>query len=253
MKLHFLAAGRVRMNKRVFVKDADRAETIELPVSSALIRHPQGNVLFDTGCHPAAADDPEGRWGPLARVMRPLMTAQETLVPSLREVGLNPADIDVVVNSHLHTDHCGCNAFFHTASVLVHAEELAAARAPDAEAMGYLRKDWDTGRPATTVAGGFDLFGDGRIVLVHLPGHTPGMLGALVALDRAGTFLLASDAVSLRTNLDTDTAPRNTWNAAALFSSFAEIRRIETAGARIVCGHDDDQWQTLRHGGAGYD
>ena len=57
-----------------------------------------------------------------------------------------------------------------------------------------------------------DLFGDASVVLVPLPGHTPGTLGALVNLDRDGPFLLASDAVSLRQNLDTDIAPRNTWN-----------------------------------------
>ena len=60
-----------------------------------------------------------------------------------------------------------------------------------------------------------DLFGDASVVLVPLPGHTPGTLGALVSLDRDGQFLLASDAVSLRQNLDADTAPRNTWNVDA--------------------------------------
>ena len=53
--------------------------------------------------------------------------------------------------------------------------------------------------------------GDGRIVLVPLPGHTPGMTGALVELDRSGRFLLASDALSVRENLDRDIIPRNTW------------------------------------------
>ena len=61
-----------------------------------------------------------------------------------------------------------------------------------------------------------DLFGDASVVLVPLPGHTPGSLGALVNLDRDGPFLLASDTMSLRQHLDTDIAPRNTWNAEAL-------------------------------------
>ena len=47
-----LSGGRVRMRKSVYFPDADRSETIELPVSCVLLRHPQGNVLFDTGCHP---------------------------------------------------------------------------------------------------------------------------------------------------------------------------------------------------------
>jgi len=253
MKLNFLAAGRLRMKKSIFVPDADRSETIELPVGSALIRHPQGNVLFDTGCHPLAADDPEKCWGALAKIMKPVMTAQETLLPSLAGVGLQPDDIDVVVNSHLHTDHCGCNAFFRKATILVHARELEAAGAAAGEMSGYLRKDWDTGGPPDTVTGERDLFGDGRIVLLPLPGHTPGSLGAFLTLDRDGPFLLAADAVSLRVNLDTDVAPRNTWNAEALLASFAEIRRIEKAGATVICGHDDAQWRSLRTGGACYE
>ena len=64
-------------------------------------------------------------------------------------------------------------------------------------------------------------------MLIPLPGHTPGTTGALVALDRSGKFLLASDAVSVRETLDRDVIPRNTWNADALVKSLAEIKRIE--------------------------
>ena len=52
MKMHLLPCGRLRMRKSIFLPAADRSETIELPVSSALLRHGQANVLFDTGCHP---------------------------------------------------------------------------------------------------------------------------------------------------------------------------------------------------------
>jgi glyoxylase-like metal-dependent hydrolase (beta-lactamase superfamily II) len=252
MKLNFLAAGRVRMKKRIYIPDAGRDEMIDLPVSSALIRHKQGNVLFDTGCHPSVVDNAEERWGPLAKVMTPLMGADETLLPSLACVGLGPDDIDIVVNSHFHPDHCGCNQFFKKATILAHAKEVEAASAPGAETAGYLRVDWQTGQPIETVNGEKDLFGDASVVLVHLPGHTPGSLGALVNLDRDGPFLLASDSVSLRQHLDTDIAPRNTWNVEEQSKTYAEVRRIEKSGATIICGHDDRQWQSLRKGTEGY-
>ena len=63
MKMHCLSGGRVRMRKSVYVPDADRSETIELPVSCMLLRHPQGNVLFDTGCHPSVAGECRGALG----------------------------------------------------------------------------------------------------------------------------------------------------------------------------------------------
>jgi N-acyl homoserine lactone hydrolase len=253
MKLNFLAAGRLRMKKGIYIAGADRNEMIDLPVSSALIRHKQGNVLFDTGCHPSVVDHAEERWGTLARAMKPIMSADETLLPSLACIGLDPDDIDVVVNSHLHTDHCGCNQFFKKATIIAHARELEAADAPDAEAMGYFRADWAGDQPIETVSGERDLFGDNRVVLVPLPGHTPGTIGARVNLERDGEFLLASDAISLRQSLDTDTAPRNTWNAEVLLKSFEEVRRIERSGATVICGHDDRQWQSLRKGKDGYE
>ena len=253
MKMHFLSAGRLRLKKSVYDRSADRSETFEAPVSSALIRHKQGNVLFDTGCHPSVVEHAEQRWGSLMKVMTPVMPADQTLLPSLACIGVQPDDIDVVVNSHFHPDHCGCNQFFKKATFLVHAREIEAAKAQGAEAAGYLRADWDHGQPIDPVHGDKDVFGDGKVVLIPLPGHTPGSLGAAVHLDRDGSFLLASDAVSLRANLDADTVPRNTWNAEALLNSFAEIRRIERAGATVICGHDDGQWQTLRKGAEAYE
>jgi N-acyl homoserine lactone hydrolase len=253
MKLQFLSAGRIRLKKSIYIKSADRSETFEAPVSSALIRHSQGNVLFDTGCHPSVVEHGEERWGPLMKVMTPVMRAEETLLPSLAAVGVNPGDVDVVVCSHLHPDHCGCNAFFKKATIVVHSNEFEAAQAPGAEAAGYLRADWDHGQPTDLIKGERDVFGDGKLILIPLPGHTPGTMGATVHLDRDGSFLLVSDAVSLRENLDTDTVPRNTWNAEALLKSFEEIRRIEKSGATVICGHDDAQWQSLRKGVEAYE
>jgi len=253
MKLQFVSAGRLRLKKSVYIKSADRSETFEAPVISALIRHKQGNVLFDTGCHPSVVEHGDERWGPLMKVMTPVMRAEDTLLPSLACVGVGPDDIDIVVNSHFHPDHCGCNQFFRKATILAHASEIEAAKATGAEAAGYLRADWDHQQPMDPVNGERDVFGDGRLVLIPLPGHTPGTMGAAVHLDRDGSFLLVSDAVSLRENLDTDTVPRNTWNAEALLKSFAEIRRIEKSGATVVCGHDDAQWQSLRKGAEAYE
>jgi N-acyl homoserine lactone hydrolase len=253
MKMHLLPCGRLRMRKSIFLPAADRNETIELAVSSALLRHDQANVLFDTGCHPAAAEDPEGRWGGLARLMTPIMQPGEHVLTGLAEIGLAADDIDLVINSHLHPDHCGCNAFFRKATFLVHRDELAAARAPGSEASGYLAADWDQPMPVDEIAGQRDLFADGRVVLLPLPGHTPGSIGALAQLDRSGAYLLAGDTVSLRETLDTGIIPRNTWNAEALTKSLAEVRHVESSGVTVLCSHDARQWDSLRKGVDSYD
>ena len=251
MKMHALSGGRVRMRKATYVPDAERSDMIELPVSCFLLRHSQGNVLFDTGCHPSVPENPQ-HWQGMEKFMTPIMPPGENVLTGLSAIGVSADDVDVVVCSHLHPDHCGCNAFFKRASIIVHAKEIEAARKPNAVPMGYLASEWDFGTP-DALSGERDVFGDGRIVLIELPGHTPGSIGALVRLERSGTFLLAADTVSVRVSLDTGVHPRNVQDHDALERSFAEIRRIEAGGATVLCGHDAAQWDTLRKGAAFYD
>jgi glyoxylase-like metal-dependent hydrolase (beta-lactamase superfamily II) len=253
MKMHLLSGGRLRMRKSIFIPDTERSETIELPVCCVLLRHSAGNLLFDTGCHPAVAEQPEARWGGLAKHVTPIMQPGDNVVTALTGIGLSCDDIDVVVCSHLHPDHCGCNKFFSRATVIMHAAELAAARAPGAETAGYLAADWEQSALPDAVDGERDVFGDGRIVLIPMPGHTPGTIAALVALELSGRFLLASDTVSLRATLDTGVIPKNTWNADALAKSLDEVRRIEAQGATVLCSHDAAQWSSLRKGADFYD
>lgn len=253
MKMHALSGGRLRMRKSIFMPDAERSETIELPVSAYLMRHKQGNVLFDSGCHPSVAENAEARWGGMARLMTPISSPGDNVVESLHAIGVEPNDVDVVVCSHLHPDHCGCNAFFRKATMICHAKELAAARAPDAATMGYLAVEWDQPMPVQEIEGEHDVFDDGRIVLIPVPGHTPGTVAALVNLDRSGSFLLASDSVSLRAMLERDFIPKNTWNIDQAAASLAEIKRIQTGGATVICGHDDAQWAALKKGADAYD
>ena len=252
MKMHILEAGTVRLRKSIFVP-AEKSETIDVPVSCVLVRHERGNVLFDTGCHPSVSEDPEGRWGGLAKMMKPLMPPGVNVLSSLKAVGIEPTDIDIVVCSHLHPDHCGCNQFFRNAQFFVHTRELQAAKADKAVSAGYLAQDWDHGLPTSELDGEHDLFGDGRAVIVPLPGHTPGTMGLRVELEKTGSFLLASDSVSLLENLEQNAVPKNTWNADLYLKSFSEIRSMQAQGTTIVCGHDPTQWSNMRKGNSAYD
>lgn len=254
MKMHILDGGRLAMKKRIYVPDcADKTEMVELPVMAILFRHPDGNILFDTGCHPSVSEDAEARWGKLADVMAPIGSHSANVIDGLAELDLKPEDISVVVNSHFHPDHCGCNEFFTNARIVVHEKELEAARADGAVMQGYLPSEWDHPMPVQGVTGGYDVMGDGLLVTVDLPGHTPGMMGLHAFLQNTGQILLVSDAVSLRRNLDNNEVPKNAWNAEALLASYEVIRGLEAEGATVICGHDDAQWWSLRTGAEAYD
>jgi len=254
MKMHILGGGRLAMKKHIYVPSCtDKSEIIELPVMAVLFRHAAGNILFDTGCHPSVSTNAEARWGKLARVMQPVGDHSNNVIDNLKVHGLTPKDINVVVNSHFHPDHCGCNAFFSNARFVVHEKELTAARAEGAVMQGYLPQEWKHPMPMIRCTNGYDVMGDEALVTIDLPGHTPGMMGLQVTLKNTGPVLLVSDAVSLRRNLDNDEIPKNTWDGEALLASYALIREIEATGAMVICGHDDAQYGNLKTGVQVYD
>lgn len=244
--MHILSGGRLRMRRQIYLPSAQDGETIDLPVSAFLFRHPQGNVLFDTGCHPDVANDAQRRWGDLVQSVVPVMGPDENVISELGRINLMPEDIDIVVNSHLHCDHCGGNAFFSKATVYIHADELAHAGNADMERQGYFQTDWQQPMPIVEIDGERDIFGDGRLVLLPLPGHTPGLTGLLASLPESGTCLLTSDAVALKPNLEADAMPQNIWNRDMHSQSIAEIKRIKRSGATLIYGHDLEQWSTFR-------
>ncbi len=252
MKLQFLSGGRLNMRGSVYDPDLPRDRRIDVPVVCTLIRHPQGNVLFDTGCHPDVPANAEARWGSLIRVMTPVFTPEDTVVQQLPGIGLAVDDIDVVVCSHLHADHCGCNSFFPRATLVCSAKELEDAQSEDAANFGFLRSEWDHGGPVETFSGARDLFGDGSLTLLPAPGHTRGMVIAHVVTEANGAFLLASDAAPMRATLERRLVPRNSWDVDATGRALDEIARLQADGARVIYGHDDDQWRELQAGPAHY-
>src|SRR5712664_1219539 len=111
--------------------DADRRALA--PVWSALIRTPEGNILFDTGLHPVHVTNPHATFGKPppdreAVAMRVAMQAEDAIVSRLAALGVKPDDVAIVVNSHLHFDHAGNNGAFPHATFVVQAEQLAYAK-----------------------------------------------------------------------------------------------------------------------------
>jgi glyoxylase-like metal-dependent hydrolase (beta-lactamase superfamily II) len=253
MKLHVLSGGRLRMRTSLYFPEAPREHTTDFPSSCYLIRHQQGTVLFDTGCHPAVETDAEARWGTLARAITPVHAPGDNVIGSLAALGLTPDDVDLVVNSHLHMDHCGCNGFFKKASFIVHAAERTTAADPSSEGKGYFRADWDHPMRLESIERARDLFDDDAVVLLPLPGHTPGSLGAKLELPRTGCVVLAADAAAVRENLAQDFSPKNSWNADQFRRSLGELRRFDKPGTTILFGHDAAQWPTLKTGPEAYD
>ena len=112
---------------------------IQIPTYSVLVDHPQGRFLFDLGC-PANAKD--GYWPPKLYDLFPYYYEDRQTLPSqLGLIGLKPADVPVIIASHLHMDHVGNLSLFGHAEVYTHRREFESAQSivrqdPDPEKHG---------------------------------------------------------------------------------------------------------------------
>jgi glyoxylase-like metal-dependent hydrolase (beta-lactamase superfamily II) len=148
-----------------------------------------------------------------------------------------------VVNSHFHFDHCGCNDAFPRAAFLVQRAEFAIARA---ERNRYNAKDWDHALEYREMDGEHDVFGDGSVVLLPTPGHTPGHQSLWIRPGAGTQFVLAADACYTLQHLEETILPSNAHDPAQMRQSMESLRAMrDRKGVTLLYGHDLEQWRAL--------
>jgi glyoxylase-like metal-dependent hydrolase (beta-lactamase superfamily II) len=155
-----------------------------------LIVHPRGTLMFDAGAVPDSHFKGDG-----TPVVEGVVTATKPILPQLKAAGYEPGDVTYFALSHYHSDHTGnANAFANATWIVQKAER------------DYMFADSPQGiiQPATYDAlrnakmkildnEDFDVFGDGSVVVMATPGHTPGHQVVAVKLANRGTVVLAGD------------------------------------------------------------
>jgi N-acyl homoserine lactone hydrolase len=189
-----------------------RRWTAPRPINVYVIEHEQGLVLFDTGQDRGSVTDPNyfphGLSGYLyARLARFTIRPGETLTERLRAIGYEPSQVCKVVLSHLHQDHIGGLAELGNAQIMVSATEWAGLDQRYAELNGLLEQhirlpglQWNqVTLPAVDdpsiapFTAAHDLFGDGSLLLLSTPGHTPGSLSLLLRQPGLAPMLFVGD------------------------------------------------------------
>ena len=199
MEVERFSTGRVRPKRAVrgvrrYLPGGWSEET--LPVNVFLVHHPAGLCLFDAGqTARAARPGYHPAWHPFLRLARFELRPEDEAAAQLVPHGVDPAAVRWVVLSHLHTDHVGGVGAFAGAEVIVSRAEWERSRGPGGRLRGYLPQHWPlpepvlvdlAGPPVGPFAGSFDVAGDGRLVLVPTPGHTPAHV-ALIVRDGPGS------------------------------------------------------------------
>jgi glyoxylase-like metal-dependent hydrolase (beta-lactamase superfamily II) len=230
-------------------------ERVLNPTPWYLLTHSRGNVIIDGGNAPEVAVDPIKHWGFLAERSPVEMAPEQAVLPELERVGVDPASIRWVLQSHLHVDHTGALAVIDrlpNAEVLVTQTEYDTAhRLESWERVAYCPADYDKpGVPWVTLQDhedGYDLFGDGTLLCWRTPGHTRGHLSFEVHLPSGDAFLLAIDAANTIEHFHETQSPAFMLSMADAIRSVRRLRRLAwRAQAKVVPGHDPVTWPQFR-------
>ncbi len=216
MKIHAIQTGTVAITtacregqghgrRRLLHTVLDRQWTEPLPIYAFVIEHPEGVIVVDTG-ESAGASEPGyfPRWHPVFRLaVREWVEPEQEIGPQLQQLGIRPGDVRQVVMTHLHTDHAGGLHHFPNSQILVAPAEIAYASGRLGLLRGYPNNRWPGWFDPTPIDlepvpyGPFPqslrLTRAGDVILVPLPGHSPGHRGVIIQ-DGDHSIFLAGDS-----------------------------------------------------------
>jgi N-acyl homoserine lactone hydrolase len=207
-----------------------------------LIKHSQGWLLWDSGLGDAVASMPEGQKSNAGvwRVWR-------TLSSQLAEIGVKPSDIKYLALSHSHGDHVGNVKLFPQSTLLVQKAEYDW---PDPSGAPRFPPEL----PAIKAEGDHDVFGDGSVVLIATPGHSPGHQCLLVKLPKTGAILLTGDAVHTKANWDNKRTPVQNFNHAQSLAALDRMAAVlKEHNAALWIGHEPSEVAQRKYAPAYYE
>ncbi len=200
----------------------------EITDSCYLIRHGNDLMVWDTGLSAALKGEPPQDMGDMVARMN------RTLAEQLARLGVKPADVDVLGISHMHPDHTGQAAQFASARLLIGKADFDQTKGKEDPFGG-----WRTaGKNVTLITADTDIFGDGSVTALHLPGHTPDHLALLVKLP-GGPVLLNGDLYhSADARAKRGVPPFNTDRAQTLASMDRFEKIAKDTGAKVIIQHE---------------
>jgi glyoxylase-like metal-dependent hydrolase (beta-lactamase superfamily II) len=199
---------------------------VQLTFSCYLVKHGDEYLLWDTG-HGMAT---------------PNVAPKVSLVDQLAQLGVKPEQIRYVGISHYHGDHIGQAASFPKATLLIGKgdwDELTSPT-PRAGANPAPLAHWIKGDgKAEPVPLDKDVFGNGRVIMLSTPGHTPGHHSLMVRLPQTGVVILSGDLMHFRENYDSNGVPTFNTDRAQTLASLDRVKKLAAnSRATVIIQHD---------------
>jgi len=268
MRMYVLNSGSLSLGKGALQNLAPMEPQIRIPVAFFVIKHPKGNVLFDTGNNDKIIEDPS-YWGPNFAALKPVNTPDISIESQLARIDMKPDDFTYVVVSHMHLDHGGNVAKFPNSTLIIQRDELEYAMFPDEPFAGaFIPGDLEALRSAVGVTKpnavpmlvlekqDFDIFGDGSVVVKRFRGHTKGGQMLIVRLPNTGTIILTGDAAYFRDNVLKSLPPNImlAYDPAGIMRGYEWIRHMMASeGADFFTAHDPDAFKNYKKAPEYYD
>jgi glyoxylase-like metal-dependent hydrolase (beta-lactamase superfamily II) len=238
VKLWRLDCGTIQVNNLDLFSDTFSyvGQKRKLTDSCYLIQHGADYMIWDTGL-------PAGLKGAPFKDDAPLSpTLSQTLPEQLAKLKVDPKQIALVGISHYHFDHVGQAADFPQAKLLIGKADFDALKtepAPfgaDPSLLAHWLKD---GAPSEQVSGDKDIYGDGSVTMLAMPGHTPGSYALLVRLAKKGPVLLSGDVVHFEEQFKANGVPGFNTNRADSLASMERMQKMaKVLKATLVVQHD---------------
>lgn len=206
-----------------------------LSVGCYLIRHGKELMLWDAGLPTSLLGKPIDQ-----QPISPTLAVD--LLTQLARLGIRPSDITRLALSHYHFDHAGQAATFPTATLMIGAADWTALHSKKMPfgADPALLAPWLNGKgKVDPIEGDRDVFGDGSVVILATPGHTPGSTALLVRLPKTGPVLLSGDVVHLEAQWPLSAVPTGNTQRADSLASMNRLQKLASnLDATIIVQHD---------------
>ena len=202
----------------------------ELSDPCFLLVHPRGTLLWETGIEQVAENRPE-------RFRRDRI--DKSLKSQLAEIGYSPASLTYLAVSHLHGDHIG-NANDYAGSTWIVQKVERDYMFREGLPPNISPKEYAALKNSKTIVieGDHDVFGDGSVMLLATPGHTPGHQSLFVKLVRTGPVLLSGDLFHYPAERTFNKMPRADEARQTAASRVKAEALLKKTGAQLWIQHD---------------
>ena len=231
-EVKLLSDGYFTLDKSFLVFGKYQGVKYKAALKPLLVRTDKETILVDTGVGTLPA-----KYEKFHEVIR---SKEEELTNSLRMAGLKPSDVTMVVNTHLHFDHCGNNKLFENSKFLIQTDEIRYAYFPDRfMRVSYLRDFFDVEGDYLPVRGRYEI--EHGVEVIPTPGHTIGHQ-SLVVNWKNRNVVYAGDAAPLPENIEKRNISGMIYDSAMGLESIDLLRRIENPV--YIYSHDNEQLET---------